>query len=126
MRPRAVNTNFRLLYKNISSEASFPCAHPKGMGPCVTRLSRRVSLVEHELLTPPEHLHSPWWVGKMMVNYCIWHSGALYLSQNQISASSKKSKKIIKEVKIDNFNIKSENQSQKCHHRKNNQVVQQR
>jgi hypothetical protein len=48
------------------------------------------------------------------------------LSQNQISASSKKSKKIIKEVKIDNFNIKSENQSQKCHHRKNNQVVQQR
>ena len=64
MRPRAVNNNFVSLPKNIASEGYFPWAHAKGMGPFVTTLAQRVSLVEKELPTHPERLNSPWWVGQ--------------------------------------------------------------
>jgi hypothetical protein len=82
--------------------------------------------VEQELLTLPEHMSSPeftWWVGKRMVNYYIWHHGALFFVSKPNS--------IIEEMveynkRSQRFYIKSKNQSQKCHHRKNNQVVQER
>ena len=53
----------------------------EGNEPFGTRLARRMSLEEQELLTLPEQMSSSeftWWVETRMVNYYIRHHGALF------------------------------------------------